>query len=144
MTTYQISCTVGTTDPTAQLGLEVWLDDQQLWNTEHVAETTPLAFDLEENESNHELRFVLKNKRPEHTKLDLDGNIVADARLTVSDLAFDEIKLGQIFINQATYTHDFNGTQDTTTAKFYGEMGCNGTVSLQFVTPIYLWLLEHM
>jgi hypothetical protein len=45
---------------------------------------------------------------------------------------------------QAVYTHDFNGTQQEIQDEFYSEMGCNGTVSLKFSTPIYLWLLEHM
>ena len=144
MTTYQLACTVGSTNTKATIGLEIWLDDQQLWATDHVAELTPLTFDLEEDESEHELRFVMKNKRSEHTVIDDAGTIVSDATITISDLAFDEIVLGQIVIDQAVYTHDFNGTQAETTDKFYGEMGCNGTVSLKFTTPIYLWLLEHM
>ena len=144
MTTYQIACTVDSTNNTAELGLEIWFDDQLLWSTDHVIESTPLTFDLDEDEADHELRFVMKNKQSSHTQIDPDGNIVSDARLTVSKLAFDEIELGQIFINQAKYTHNFNGTQDTIMDQFYGEMGCNGTVSLRFSTPIYLWLLENM
>jgi len=144
MTTYQISCTIGTTDPIAKLALEIWLDNQQLWHAEQIAELTSLTFDLEEDEDEHELKFVMKNKDLSHTTVDSDGNILSDARLTVSDLAFDEIKLGQIFIDQSTYTHDFNGTQNKIVEQFYGEMGCNGTVSLKFTTPIYLWLLEKM
>jgi hypothetical protein len=38
----------------------------------------------------------------------------------------------------------FNGTSEVTEDKFYSELGCNGTVSLKFTTPMYLWLLEHM
>ena len=49
-----------------------------------------------------------------------------------------------MFVEQAVYTHDFNGTSKATENKFYGELGCNGTVSLKFSTPMYLWLLEHM
>jgi len=49
-----------------------------------------------------------------------------------------------MFTELATYTHDFNGTKELTQEKFYGVMGCNGTVSLKFATPIYLWLLENM
>ena len=86
----------------------------------------------------------MKHKTTEHTKIDEQGNIITDACLTVSNLAFDEIELKQIFINQAVYTHDFNGTQTEIQDKFYGNMGCNGTVTLKFATPIYLWLLEHM
>jgi hypothetical protein len=44
----------------------------------------------------------------------------------------------------AKYQHDFNGTGKLTTQNFYGELGCNGTVSLKFSTPIYIWLLENM
>ena len=42
------------------------------------------------------------------------------------------------------YRHDYNGTTDPFDDEFYGEMGCNGTVSLKFTTPIYLWLLENL
>ena len=144
MTTYQLACTIGTTDPNAELGLEIWIDDQQLFSTEHVADTQQLTFDIEEDEAEHELRFVMKNKTFAHTTIDDQGNIISDARLTIADITFDEIKLGQIFVDLATYKHNFNGTQPETVGKFYGEMGCNGSVSLKFATPIYLWLLEHM
>jgi hypothetical protein len=86
----------------------------------------------------------MKHKTTEHTKIDEQGAIVSDACLTVSNLAFDEIELKQIFIDHAVYTHNFNGTQTEIQDKFYGEMGCNGTVSFKFTTPICLWLLEHM
>jgi hypothetical protein len=86
----------------------------------------------------------MKNKTQEHTTVDEQGSIVNDARLTISDVALDEISLKQIFFEQAVYTHDFNGTQAETIDKFYGEMGCNGTVSLKFFSPVYLWLLETM
>ena len=49
-----------------------------------------------------------------------------------------------MLVEQAVYTHDFNGTQPEIEDTFFGEMGCNGTVSLRFTTPIYLWLLENM
>jgi hypothetical protein len=86
----------------------------------------------------------MKNKTSDHTKVDSDGNIVADARLTITDLSFDEISLGHMVTEQAVYTHDFNGTSAIIQDQFYHELGCNGTVSLKFNTPIYLWLLEHM
>jgi hypothetical protein len=145
MTTYTISCTIGTTDSTAPLGLEVWLDDVRLFDTNHVVyDILPLTFGIDEDEAEHELRFVMTGKTEAHTKIDETGAIVKDASLTIKDLAFDDIKLGQLFIDHATYTHNFNGTQAETTDKFYGEMGCNGTVSLRFTTPIYLWFLETM
>ena len=145
MSTYQISCTIGTTDPTAELGLEVWLDDTRLFDTNHVVyESLPLTFGIDEDEAEHELYFVMIGKTAKHTQLDEAGNIIKDASLIIKDIAFDEIELKQVFVDHAVYTHDFNGTRPETKDKFYGEMGCNGTVSLKFTNPIYLWLLENM
>jgi len=145
MSKYQLSCTVGTTDPTAKLGLEIWIDNQLLFDADHIThESMPLAFDLEEDEAHHELRFVMKGKIAEHTKLDANGTIIKDAVITIDHVAFDDIELNQVFVDHAVYSHDFNGTQSQIATKFYGIMGCNGTVALDYVTPTYLWLLEVM
>jgi hypothetical protein len=141
--TTKISCTIGTTNPAAELGLEVWLDDQQLFDTDHVS-GQQLEWAINEDEADHELRFIMKNKTTEHTQVDEHGKIIQDARITIQNLCFDEIKLGQLVIDLTEYTHDFNGTGATIIDKFYGEMGCNGTVSLKFTTPMYIWLLENM
>jgi hypothetical protein len=139
-----ISCQIDTTDASAVLGLEVWVDDQKFFDTDHVQAAEKISIELVENESEHELRFVMKNKSSEHTKIDSNGNIIKDASLTITNLTFDEMPLGHMLVDHAAYTHDFNGTGAVTDSKFYSEMGCNGTVSLKFSTPIYLWLLEHM
>ena len=86
----------------------------------------------------------MKNKTTDHTQIDEHGTIIQDAVIKINNLCFDEIELGQVFIDHAEYVHDFNGTKNIITDKFYGEMGCNGTVSLKFTTPIYIWLLENM
>ena len=143
--TVTITCTIGTTDAGAALGLEAWINNHKFFDCDHVTESHELSVDIDEIEgAEHELRFVLKNKLPEHTKIDEAGNIVSDARLTVTDIGVDAIDPGHMIVEQAVYTHNFNGTGAQGQHKFYGEMGCNGTVSLKFTTPIYLWLLEHM
>jgi hypothetical protein len=139
-----ITCTVDTTSPTAALGFEVWVNDQKFADSDHVQAQHPVVIEIADDDGEHELRFVLKNKTSDQTQVDAAGNIVSDARLIVTDLAFDEIPLGHVFTEQAMYTHNFNGTQQEIQDKFYGEMGCNGTVSLKFTTPIYRWLLERM
>jgi hypothetical protein len=140
--TIKIKCNLGTTNPAAGLAMQVWIDSEKIFD-QPVVETTPIEFDLTEDEANHSLRFVMSNKMSGHTQIDSNGNIVADSRLTVSDLEFDEIPLGQIVIDKAVYTHNFNGTAEETQSTFYGEIGCNGTVELKFTTPVYLWLLEN-
>jgi hypothetical protein len=140
-----ISFTLDTTDADAALGFEAWIDDRKCLDVDHVKETQKITVELEDTDgAEHELRLILKNKTAEHTRIDEHGNILTDARIIISDMAFDEIQLGHMITQQTVYTHDFNGTGSTTQAKFYNELGCNGTVSLKFTTPMYLWLLEHM
>jgi hypothetical protein len=139
-----ISCSIGTTDVDAALGIEVWIDDQCALNLESVTDTVPFEHQISDDENKHVIKFVMKNKQPTHTKIDEQGNIISDACLTIGDVKFENIALGQIFIDLAQYQHDFNGTGTSTVEKFYGQMGCNGTVSLEFDTPMYLWLLENI
>jgi hypothetical protein len=133
-----------TSDSSATLGFEAWIDNHKFFDTDHVQERQRIFVEISDDDGNHELRFVMKNKTSDHTKVDSDGNITADARLIVTDLSFDEISLGHMLTEQAVYTHDFNGTSAVTQDQFYHELGCNGTVTLKFDTPVYLWLLEHM
>jgi len=140
----KITFTLDTTDAMAELGFEAWIDNHKFYDNTHVTESEHLAVDISDVEAEHKLRFVLKNKAADHTQVDETGNIIADARLKITNIAFDEIQLGHLITEQATYEHDFNGTAPPTQDKFYGDMGCNGTVSLKFNSPIYLWLLEHM
>jgi hypothetical protein len=139
-----ISCSLNTTNPASKLGFEAWLDENKFVDIDHVQDKQQISVEVSDDVAEHELRFVLKNKTFEHTKIDDNNNIISDARLTVTDLSFDEIKLGHVLTELTVYTHDFNGSGTTTHEKFYGEMGCNGTVSLKFSAPIYHWLLEHI
>ena len=138
--TFDLSCT----DYSAPLGFDVLLNNDVVFTTEHVAEPTPVTIDISDDEGQHELKFVLKNKTQDHTQVDEQGNILSDAVLSIGNMSFDDIKLEHMFVEQTVYYHDFNGSKELAENKFYGDMGCNGYVSLKFTTPIYLWLLEHM
>jgi len=138
------SCEISTTDPAAALGCEIWLDHAQLFDSAHVTETVKVRQAFEDFDGDHVLRIVMKNKQSDHTTVDAQGQIVKDACLTVNSVAFDDIGLGHVLAEQAVYEHDFNGTAEPTQQKFYGTLGCNGTVTLSFTSPIYMWLLENM
>jgi hypothetical protein len=140
-----IACNLSPTDSSAALGFEAWINGLKFFDSEHVQTAQQLSVEIADTDNKeHELKFVMKNKTSDHTKIDEHSNIISDARLIITDLTFDAIELGQIFIDKAVYTHNFNGTGKETQEKFYGEIGCNGIVSLRFSTPMYLWLLEHM
>ena len=142
--TVKISCVIDTTDPSCTLGIEIWLDNQIVFDCAHVKEPINFSHELLDSDARHQLKFCLKGKLPEHTQIDTHGNIVKDARISIRDLSFDEILLGNALTKLAVYTHNFNGTGTTVQDEFYEEIGCNGTVALEFSTPIYLWILENM
>jgi hypothetical protein len=134
------------TNPATELGFEAWVNDQCVFDSDCVSNTVTVTGNLPSDsiEAEHVLKLVLKNKQPEHTQLSELGEILQDSCLTVSNLSFDDIKLGQIVNHLSVYQHDFNGTADSGQHRFYGTMGCNGTVTLEFSTPMYIWLLENM
>ena len=139
----KISCIIDTSDSAVPLGLEIWVDNTCVLNLESVAHQQKFET-VCSDDGEHELRFVLKNKLSEHTTVSPMGDIVKDAVLYIKNIQFDDIELGEIVSNLSVYAHDFNGTGQPTQDRFYGSMGCNGTVSLKFSTPVYLWLLENM
>ena len=128
--------------------MEIWLDDHKFFDLDHIDgyydKDHLVEYKINDIDGEHELRFVLKNKLSEHTTTDAQGNILSDARAIVKNIKFDSIDCDYLISTIAQYQHDFNGTGDKITQKFYGEMGCNGTVTVKFTTPIYLWLLENL
>ncbi len=142
--TITISGFVDSSDKKIPIGTEVWIDNICVVNVEHVDRIVHFSHTLnDDDEADHELRIVMKHKITEHTELDDTGNIVRDVMLTISDVKFDDIELCKLFLEKSTYTHDFNGSQAAVEDQFFGNMGCNGTVSLKFSAPTYLWLLEN-
>lgn len=126
------------------LGFEAWLDEQCVYQTESLSEPTVVNHEFNDNNGEHTLRFVLKNKKPEHTQIDSNGEIVSDTYIDINNITFDEIELTHDLVSLFVYTHNFNNTGPESQQPFYNTMGCNGTAELRFTTPIYLWLLENM
>ena len=144
METVKISFDVDTSDAECPLGVEIWLDDVVLLSNNHVQEKVSFSHDINDDDGKHEFRIVMLGKTADHTKIDEAGNIVKDATVAVSNVTIDEIDVQPLFLKTCVYTHDFNGTQSEIADTFHGIAGCNGTISLRFTTPIYLWLLENM
>jgi len=144
MTTSKFSCSILPSNPAIALGMEIWIDDVCLFDQAHVSLACEVAHDLDDADGEHSLRIRLKNKLPAHTQIDALEQIVSDAMITVSNIAFDEIDCTQIVSEQAVYRHNLNGTGPEIQDRFFADMGCNGTVKMKFTTPIYLWLLESM
>ena len=142
--TIAFTCQVQATNNALALGLRVILDQVTIFENANVTENMQLQHEMSDADGEHELTFELFGKLPEHTKITDTGEILSDAMLEINNITLDEINIDQIFQSLAIYRHDFNGTQAPADDKFYGSIGCNGTVTLKFTTPIYLWLLENM
>jgi hypothetical protein len=143
--TTEIRFSIEPTNKTVALGFEVWLNNTVHFDSDHVDQSMTITVPVDDTvDAEHTLKFVLKNKLPEHTQLSESGEIIDDAVIKITNILFDQIPMDSIFLQQAQYTHDFNGTQSIIQDKFFECMGCNGTVELKFSTPIYIWLLEHM
>jgi hypothetical protein len=144
MNTVKFSCVIAPSTTAVALGGEIWIDDTCVFDQDHVSEPVRVEHEFSDDDGEHSLRIKLKNKLPEHTRVDDQGNILEDALLSVTEIAFDEIDCTQIVSEQAVYRHNLNGTGPEIEDQFFADMGCNGTVELKFTTPVYLWLLENM
>lgn len=144
METANISFDIETSDSTCPFSVEIRLDNTVLMKTDHVQQKIAFSHAMNDDDGEHELRVIILGKTSEHTKIDAEGNIIKDATLTISNIVIDDININQLFLDKCVYTHNFNGTQPEIEDTFHGIAGCNGTISFQFATPIYLWLLENM
>jgi hypothetical protein len=136
--------TQGTPATLFPMGFEVLLDGKSMFQTNHVVGPCQVTFDVNDDEAAHTLQFVMSGKTEEHTIIDDNNSITSDTLLKISNIQVDDIILDQFLTKLVEYTHDFNGTQELINDKFYGVMGCNGTATFKFTTPLYLWLLENM
>jgi len=134
----------GTVDTSIPLGFEVLLDGNTMFKTEHVTGPCQIKINIDDIEATHKLQFVMSGKTEKHTIVDDYKQIHDDTLLKISNVCIDDIDVTLLLTHKSLYNHDFNGSQDTTTDKFYGVMGCNGTVTFEFTTPFYLWLLDNM
>jgi hypothetical protein len=126
------------------MSVEVWLDNDLVWSAPQLHQTVMFSHNFSDDDSEHRLRIVLGGKTAEHTVVDDDGNILKDATVQISQVTIDELDINQLFLEKCVYEHNFNGSQPDITDTFHGVAGCNGTISFEFTTPIYLWLLENI
>ena len=131
--------------PGGHIGLQIRLDSQVIFDSKKALENHMIEHEFADSaDVAHVLEIEMMGKLPSDTEIDSTGAILSDRAITIENIAFDEITLGQLVTDLATYTHDFNGSRDTVQDQFYNSMGCNGTVRIEFSSPVYLWMLENM
>ena len=99
-----------------------------------------------EDDSNHQLTFTLYNKTKYDTVVK-DGVIEKDTLIKISNIELEDIDLtSMLSLNKELfyYEHDNNGTTQLEKHTLYDTLGCNGTATINFTTPFYVWLLENL
>ena len=131
--------------PGGHIGVQIRLDTQVVFDSRNTLNKQVIEYTFADLvDATHVLEIEMMGKLPTDTEIDPQGNILSDKSIIVENLAFDELALGHLVTELAAYTHNFNGSQDTIEDQFYGSMGCNGIVRIEFTSPVYLWMLENM
>lgn len=140
----EFSCKLSSTRD-SDIVVTILLDQIQIFKSPVTTDGIDFSYEFEDKDDvDHTLEISMSGKTIDDTRIDENGNILEDTIVEIHDFAFDGITIDQLVYENAEYQHDFNGNGAPTLDKFFGTIGCNGTVSLKFKSPIYLWLLENM
>lgn len=123
----------------------VWFDDELIVRDQHVFDTHTIKFTREVAKGEHAIKIRLENKTIHDTEIK-DGEIVNDMLINIDDISIDDISLGNL-IWTAEYHLDqpqeYQG-KTITHLDHCVNLGWNGTYSLKFTSPFYIWLLEKL
>jgi len=122
------------------------IDDQTVVEKSLDGAHHQFIYQFDDSDASRLVRVImsLQGKTHEHTVIDEQGNILSDCAVTIDSIVLDDINVTEIFCQGLEcYTHDTNGTTPKFLDEFYGFLGCNGDVEIQFSLPIYRWFLDH-
>jgi hypothetical protein len=124
----------------------IWLDDHQVVNSE-ITSTAQQNFNFERtiDEGAHALKIRLENKTTSDTVIE-KGEVIKDMLLNIDDITIDDISLGNLLWS-AEYVLDKKQTykgQEIAHLDGCVNLGWNGTYTLKFTSPFYIWLLEKL
>jgi hypothetical protein len=124
----------------------VWLDDHVVAQSEIASAAEQIvSFERRISEGPHTLKIRLENKTTSDTIVE-NGEVVKDMLLNVDDITIDDISLGNLLWS-AEYVLDrpqlYKG-QEIDHLDGCVNLGWNGTYTLKFTSPFYIWLLEKI
>jgi hypothetical protein len=124
----------------------VWIDDQVAIQSEISKEPHIVEFQRRLSEGPHTLKIRLENKDNSDTVKDETGEIVKDMLLNIKDIRINDVSLGHIlWLSDYTLDHpqEYQGKTITKLDNCVN-LGWNGTYTLNFNSPFYIWLLEKL
>jgi hypothetical protein len=125
--------------------IEIYLDGLKISESTAQQQIKQVLCNIDESPAQHVLKLVMSGKNRTHTLIDSAGQIVSDIYFKINHIKFNDIDMQEVFcLGKECYTHSFNSNQPEFLDEFYGTIGCNGTVNIEFSTPIYLWLADYL
>jgi len=125
---------------------------QEVTATEAKPQIVEFSADLEEQKE-YNLVVHRSNKNKGQTVVNEKGDIIKDQMLHIKDIEIDEIDIGAL-IFEGVYKPNYpepwatearaKGVDLPETFKNSPTMGHNGTWTLTFSSPFYMWLLENL
>ena len=129
----------------ADIRIEIYLNNKKIFESTAQQQLQQVLCNIDEDPADHELTLIMSGKNRNHTVVNHAGEITSDVYFTIDQLEFEELDMREVFcLGKECYTHSFNSDRPEFLDEFYGIIGCNGTVKINFSTPIYLWLLDYM
>jgi hypothetical protein len=124
------------------------VNDQLLFNKEITSpsgEYELIEFDADVKEGPCTLNIRLENKDNNDVVKDdpnsTDFKIVNDLLLNIKNIEIDEIDLGNLIFTKSQFVGD---DKDRPVLNTCIDLGWNGTWTLSFDSPFYIWLLENI
>jgi hypothetical protein len=143
----EVSVTVSGTYWDKKPQFSIWLDNSVIIQTEISSESPQThKFTHTIDEGEHVLRINLENKTDSDTLI-VNGNVGKDMLLNIDDITIDDISLGQLLWTESMFLldkpHEYQGKEITQLDNCVN-LGWNGSYTLKFSSPYYIWLLEKL
>ena len=124
----------------------VWLNDHVIVQSEIASEAEQIVnFERKIVEGPNSLKIRLENKTTSDTVIE-NGEVVKDMLLNIDNITIDDISLGNLLWS-AEYVLDRPQQYKGQTIDHLDgcvNLGWNGTYTLKFTSPFYIWLLEKL
>ena len=124
----------------------IWLDDHVVVQSE-ISDSAvhPITFERTVDEGPHTLKIRLENKTTADTIIE-NGEVVDDMLLNIDDIIIDDISLGNLLWSAEYILDEKQIYQGKEIDHLDGcvNLGWNGTYTLKFTSPFYIWLLEKL
>jgi hypothetical protein len=118
------------------IAVEIWFDEIKIFDQYLIAQERQIKHEYDDTSGKHKLQILLKDKTltVDHEDVELHPMV------EISNVSLDGVNIDNLMHQLATYTHSEGSEQ---THKFFGRMGCEGTVALKWHSPYYQWILEQ-